>query len=454
MTKTSSFDEQLYGKLHKQLETLQKKAGLSGGAEQRGKSVHTGMLMLDLVLGGGIAPGGMYTFVGPEGSCKSTATQTIMLYGAGMVPMVRQWDYEGSSTPDYLENIIRVNNLKLSITDLLGVKDKSGKIVKPGKVGYNSVDVLETFFEFEAAMLRRMPDKLFIDGKWWYVFDDDKHGKEMAAGKHDKTMKTRYGRLFLPAADGTMQALVLVDSYPAMNPRSMDEDDAKAGMALQARLFSEQFRKIKGKLRAKKVTILGVNQLREKPGVMYGDPFYEPGGNALRFYSDVRIRMAARSVRNGKGAYEEEEGINGGTDTYRWIHARAHKNKMGVPNQEGWLRVWVSDAKKKGNGFDPVLDTFEYLSVTNQVAGTRNKIRILHKDCGNKKPLTWLQFKTLVLGNAEQVTKVQRDCGMIKKGDKPFRIRETLRKQLTAGNGFDLFFEALAKKSQADEDED
>ena len=96
VTKTSSFDEQLYGKLHKQLETLQKKAGLSGGAEQRGKSVHTGMLMLDLVLGGGIAPGGMYTFVGPEGSCKSTATQTIMLYGAGMVPMVRQWDYEGS----------------------------------------------------------------------------------------------------------------------------------------------------------------------------------------------------------------------------------------------------------------------------------------------------------------------------------------------------------------------
>lgn len=452
---TQSFEELLYAKLHGKYNEIRKKAGMSGGAEVRGQPVHTGFLMSDLTLGGGVMPGGWYTFVGPEGSGKSTLAQTIMVVGGKTVPILHYDDYEGSSgSTDYLENIMKINGIKMSMDELFGVKDKKGNVKKPGRVNYDAPDVLEDFFNTKASLLRAMPDKIFLDGHWWYVFDDDKHGREMAAGKHDKQMKTKYSRLFLPALDGTMQALFLVDSLPAMNPASLDVDDAKAGMALRARLFSENIPKVKGKLRKKKVTILAVNQLREKPGVMYGDPTYEPGGKAPQFYSDARIRMTARSVRWGKGAYEEEDNINGGTDTYRWVHTRAHKNKMGVPNQEGWMRIWVSNNRGKAMGFDPVFDTYEYLTVTNQISGTRNKIKINHERLATKKPLTWNQLKMLVVGNVEQVTKVQRDSGMIGKKDKPFKIREVLRKQLISGKGFDLFFDAKAKAVDSAEEED
>lgn len=450
---STSFEDQLYKAMNERFSQLQRKAGLSGGGETRGVYQHSGMCMLDIVLGGGVPPGGWISAVGPEGSAKSTATQTIMVNCAGQVPINRMWDYEGSSDLNYLENIMRTDHIKMSLDELLGVKDKKGNVLVPGRVTYQDANVLEDFFDIEAAFLRSLPDKLYLDGGWWYCFDDDKYGREMVGGKHDKNMKAKYGKLCVPAKDGTMQAILLIDSLPSMLPRSMDVEDAKAGMALQARLFSDNIKKVKGKLRSKKVTILAVNQLREKPGVLYGDPLYEPCGQAARFYSDCRIRFSSRSsVRGIKGKFEEEEGVNGGTDTYMYIHARAHKNKFGAQNVEGWFRVWVSDKFGKGHGFDPVFDTLEYLNVTGQVEGRRNKLTIRAPGCVNKKSLTHLQFKTLIIGNVEQVTKVQRDCGMIGKKDKAFRIRNVLKKQMKSGEGLDLFFKHKAENGDGQED--
>ena len=69
-----------------------------------------------------------------------------------------------------------------------------------------------------------------------------------------------------------------------MLPRSMDITGKEAGLAAQARMFSEQIKKVKGRMSPKRVTLMGVNQLRKNPGVMYGPTETEPGGEALKFY--------------------------------------------------------------------------------------------------------------------------------------------------------------------------
>src|SRR5690606_20896194 len=83
---------------------------------------------------------------------------------------------------------------------------------------------------------------------------------------------------------GGLQALLSLDSYPAMLTEKQDTDDPSAAMAIQARMFSEQLRRVKGRMRSKRIAVLGVNQLRQKPAVMFGSPDYEPGGEALKFF--------------------------------------------------------------------------------------------------------------------------------------------------------------------------
>src|SRR5690606_18691497 len=85
-------------------------------------------------------------------------------------------------------------------------------------------------------------------------------------------------------------ALVVVDSVAALVPKAeVDGDMGDAHMGLHARLMSQALRKVAGVVARSNATLIFINQLRQKIGVVFGNPETTTGGQALRFYSSVRL---------------------------------------------------------------------------------------------------------------------------------------------------------------------
>lgn len=423
--------------------------------------LHTGLFLVDLLLGRGGITAGMYTFAGPEQSAKTTLAITVLANSVQQEVGLRVlWDAENSSgsSADYVESIFTGAGLEVSAANIFGIK-KDGKYVETPLVYYRDEGEMETFFDWAAAVMRRLPDKRFEEGRWWFVYDNDREAKAKYAGKMDRRMSSKNGAIYIPAPSGALQALILVDSWPSLLPSSLDEDETKGGMAVMAREFSKHLPRLKGKLRSKRVAILGVNQLRERPGFNMGDPRYEPGGQTLKFLSDVRIWANPRALSGvpfnpkGKGQYEKEESIDGGEDLYRYIHLKAIKNKLSVPGLETWLRIWVSDSEGKARGFCPVWDAFYTMAQCGLITGKRTAIHFNLPGLGeSKKPINWLTFKTLVLG-----TKKQKEEICAKMGMKPFDPRSGLRRMADRGSLEALYLDharSKGAKSLGKEDED
>lgn len=84
--------------------------------------------------------------------------------------------------------------------------------------------------------------------------------------------------------------LIVVDSVAALTPKAEIEGDmGDSHVGLQARLMSQALRKLTGITNKSKTCVIFINQLREKVGVMFGNPEVTPGGKALKFYASVRI---------------------------------------------------------------------------------------------------------------------------------------------------------------------
>lgn len=84
--------------------------------------------------------------------------------------------------------------------------------------------------------------------------------------------------------------IVVVDSVAALTPKSEIEGEmGDSKMGLHARLMSQALRKLTASISKSKCTVIFINQLREKIGVMFGNPETTTGGNALKFYSSVRL---------------------------------------------------------------------------------------------------------------------------------------------------------------------
>jgi len=115
--------------------------------------------------------------------------------------------------------------------------------------------------------------------------------------------------------------LVVVDSVAALIPRAEIEGEmGDSHMGLQARLMSQAMRKLTGAISKSKCTVIFINQIREKIGVMFGNPETTPGGRALKFYSSVRI-----DVRRTQTIKEGDVSVGART------RARVVKNKMAPP---------------------------------------------------------------------------------------------------------------------------
>ena len=119
---------------------------------------------------------------------------------------------------------------------------------------------------------------------------------------------------------GAIDAIV-VDSVAALVPQQeIDGEMGASHVGLQARLMSQALRKLAGAIAKTNCVVIFINQLREKVGVVYGNPEVTPGGKALKFYSSVRIEVRkAESLKNGTESYGNH------------VKAKVVKNKVAPP---------------------------------------------------------------------------------------------------------------------------
>ena len=115
--------------------------------------------------------------------------------------------------------------------------------------------------------------------------------------------------------------LVVLDSVAALVPQAeLEGEMGDSHVGLQARLMSQAMRKLSGAISNSKTACVFINQIREKVGVMFGNPEVTPGGRALKFYSSVRIEIRrSQTIKDGKDIIGS--------------HARAKvvKNKVAAP---------------------------------------------------------------------------------------------------------------------------
>ena len=112
--------------------------------------------------------------------------------------------------------------------------------------------------------------------------------------------------------------VIVIDSVAALVPRAeLEGDMSDAQIGLQARLMSKAMRKITGSLALSQCTVIFLNQLRSKVGVIYGSPEVTSGGNALKFYSSIRLDTRRKEV------LPENSGIR--------VKVKVVKNKVAAP---------------------------------------------------------------------------------------------------------------------------
>ena len=114
-----------------------------------------------------------------------------------------------------------------------------------------------------------------------------------------------YGEQALEIAEALVSCgefdIVVIDSVAALVPKAeLDGEMGDSHMGLQARLMSQALRKLTGKVSKTKTCLVFINQLREKIGVVFGNPEVTTGGRALKFYSSQRIRSAAQPSNKGR----------------------------------------------------------------------------------------------------------------------------------------------------------
>lgn len=391
------------------------------------------------------------------------------------VPLTALRDFEGSTgnSVPYVTSIMKTNGVAMDRVQLFGQKDqKTGKWIVPPRIRYSASTRGVGFFNWFVAVLTRLPDKKMLEGEWWLVYEDSKENQATYGKYATKGMNKKYGKgIYIPAPDGGLQGLVVLDSYPNMNPDYKDEEEGDNSLALAARMFSKNLPRVKGYLASKKVAVVGINQLRDVPMAMYGPSESEPCGKALKYNSDVRLRWYPRGLNAGplwptedkknKGM-ETERSIDGGKDQYKYVHVKAAKNKLSEGGRETFLRLWTKDSKGVAHGIDPVHDTIYYLFQTGQCMAVKatDKRNHLQLNLGHKEQsskLTWDQLKLMILGDKKQMKETCEEVGI-----KPRNLRGWLFKQMASGEGERLYKAHEANQGKAapleaeedDEDDD
>ena len=174
---------------------------------------------------------------------------------------------------------------------------------------------IAVFIDAEHALDPKYAEKIGVDVENLYISQPD------------------YGEQALEIAETLIRSgavdVVVIDSVAALVPK--DELEGNIGdthVGKQARLMSQALRKLKGEVNKSKTAFIFINQIREKIGVMFGNPETTPGGRALKFFADLRLDI--RKI----GELKE-----GGEKKGNKVRVRVVKNKLAPPFQEAEFEI-------------------------------------------------------------------------------------------------------------------